>query len=143
MTRVLIVDDEPDLLLLMRYHLEAVGIETALAADGDAALHLIGLRSFDLVLLDVWMPVLDGWGVLDGLNSMPDPPPVIVVSANVREVDGDRARSLGVVECVKKPFDLDYLISRVVAFTSLPDTAVVGVSRATPEGLGLTRAHRT
>ena len=115
MTRVLIVDDEPDLLLLMRFHLEQVGIETELAADGDAALQLMGGRRFDLVVLDVWMPVLDGWGVLDGLNGMPDPPPVIVVSANLRGLDGHRASSLGAVECVQKPFEMEYLIRRVVS----------------------------
>jgi DNA-binding response OmpR family regulator len=59
--RVLIVDDEPDVLLTLRMILEAEGFDPALAADGETALRRIDEESPDLVVLDIMMPVLDGW----------------------------------------------------------------------------------
>ena len=62
--KVLIVDDEPDVLLTMRMILEAEGFDPALAADGETALRRIDDEQPDVVLLDIMMPVLDGWFVL-------------------------------------------------------------------------------
>ncbi len=109
MTRVLIVDDEPDILLMLRVSLEADGYETALAADGESALRRMERESFDLVLLDVMMPVMDGWGVLEALQTNPSPPRVIVVSAKSGERDLVRAIRLGAADYVTKPFSLESL----------------------------------
>jgi two-component system, OmpR family, KDP operon response regulator KdpE len=119
-TRVLIVDDEPDILLMLRVNLEADGFETALAADGETALRRIEDERFDLVLLDVMMPVMDGWGVLQGLSGDPEAPRVIVVSAKSADRDIARALTHGAADYVTKPFspvDLSVLISRVVGYT--------------------------
>lgn len=113
MSRVLIVDDEPDLLLMLRVSLEAVGFETGLAADGDAALRRIRADRFDVVLLDVMMPVLDGWSVLEAMKDDVDAPPVVVVSAKSALQDQERARALGAVDYVTKPFDIDSLIAKL------------------------------
>ncbi|GAC1536879.1 MAG: hypothetical protein NVS3B12_20320 [Acidimicrobiales bacterium] len=113
MSRVLIVDDEPDLLLMLRVSLEAVGFETGLAADGDAALRRMKAERFDVVLLDVMMPVLDGWSVLEALKDDSDAPPVVVVSAKSALQDQERARALGAAEYITKPFDLDSLIAKL------------------------------
>lgn len=113
MSRVLIVDDEPDLLLMLRVSLEAVGFETGLAADGDAALRRMKAERFDVVLLDVMMPVLDGWSVLEALKDDSDAPPVVVVSAKSALQDQERARALGAAEYITKPFDLDNLIAKL------------------------------
>ena len=121
MTRVLIVDDEPDILLMLRVNLEADGFETALAADGETALRRIEEERFDLVLLDVMMPVMDGWGVLQGLSSDPGAPRVIVVSAKSADRDIARALQAGAADYVTKPFspvDLSGLIQRVVNYTA-------------------------
>ena len=118
MTRVLIVDDEPDILLMLRVNLEADGFETALAADGETAMQRVGEDRFDLVLLDVMMPVMDGWGVLDGLARLPNPPKVIVVSAKSSERDVVRAIEAGAVDYLTKPFspaELGALVQKVVA----------------------------
>ena len=113
MSRVLIVDDEPDLLLMLRVSLEAVGFETGLAADGDAALRRIRTDHFDAVLLDVAMPVLDGWSVLEAIKDDADAPPVVVVSAGAALQDQERARALGAVDYVTKPFDVESLIAKL------------------------------
>ena len=65
---MLIVDDEPDILLMLRINLEADGHETFLAADGERALERVDADAPDIVLLDVMMPVMDGWGVLETLT---------------------------------------------------------------------------
>ncbi|MEY2565759.1 MAG: hypothetical protein QOE35_288 [Actinomycetota bacterium] len=121
MTRVLIVDDEPDILLMLRVNLEADGFETALAADGETALRRIEEERFDLVLLDVMMPVMDGWGVLQGLSNDPSAPRVIVVSAKSADRDVARALHSGAADYVTKPFspvDLSDLIEKVVGYSA-------------------------
>ena len=121
MARVLIVDDEPDILLMLRVNLEADGYTTALAADGESALERIGEERFDLVLLDVMMPVMDGWGVLDRLAEETEAPLVIVVSAKSSRRDMARALEIGAVAYVTKPFspvDLSAVVARVLASTA-------------------------
>jgi two-component system, OmpR family, response regulator MprA len=112
---VLVVDDEPDILLLHRLNLESAGHSVALAADGITALERIADRRPDCVVLDVMMPVLDGWGVLERLKAVPDPPPVLVVSAKSSPADIGRARELGAADFLAKPFDGDELVERVGA----------------------------
>src|SRR5438132_101328 len=97
--KILIVDDEPDILLLLRIDLEAEGYETLLAADGDTALRRIADERPDLVLLDVMMPVIDGWGVLQRLHDMGHPTRVVVVSAKAASTrDAAARRVLAAVE---------------------------------------------
>lgn len=115
--RVLIVDDEPDILLMLRVNLEAEGYQTALAADGETALRRISEERPDVVLLDVMMPVIDGWGVLEtlGRQGRLDNAEcrVIVVSAKSSERDLVRALELGALDYVQKPFDPDHLIATI------------------------------
>jgi DNA-binding response OmpR family regulator len=111
--KVLIVDDEPDILLMLRVNLEAEGYETALAADGETALRRIADERPDLVLLDVMMPVMDGWGVLETLARDVYSHRIIVVSAKSSERDMVRALELGASAYVSKPFDPDELIALV------------------------------
>lgn len=103
--KVLIVDDEPDILLLLRIDLEAEGYETLLAADGETALKRILEERPDVVLLDVMMPVVDGWGVLRRLRSGGTTTRVIVLSAKTGEKDVATALELGAIEYITKPFD--------------------------------------
>lgn len=107
---MLIVDDEPDILLMMRVNLDSEGFDTVLAADGETALERVLDESPDVVLLDVMMPVLDGWGVLEGLAASDTPPRVIVVSAKAAPADVARAYQLGASDYVTKPFSIDGLI---------------------------------
>jgi DNA-binding response OmpR family regulator len=111
--RVLIVDDEPDILLMLRVGLEQSGYETGLAADGDVALQRVREEHFDLILLDVMMPVLDGWGVLEALGSDGTRPPVVVLSAKSAARDIERAMELGATAYITKPFEIDALIQRI------------------------------
>lgn len=104
MARVLVVDDEPDILLMLRVALESSGHDVALAPDGEAGVGKIRAEHFDVVLCDVMMPVMDGWGVLAAVEELDDPPPVVVVSARSTPADVRRALDAGAVDFVTKPF---------------------------------------
>lgn len=140
MARVLIVDDEPDILLMLRVNLEAHGYETALAADGETALQRVKEDTFDLMLLDVMMPVMDGWGVLENLQRAASPLRVIVVSAKMSERDVVRAIDSGAVDYISKPFSptmLRTLVGEVLAYdeAGLADHRRARLERAGPSDL--------
>jgi DNA-binding response OmpR family regulator len=111
--KVLIVDDNPDILALLRANLHMAGFETVEAMNGRIALRRIDDDRPDLVLLDLMMPVLDGWGVLESLQSRPDRPPVIVVTAAESAANVERANRLGASGYVTKPFNVAGLLDQV------------------------------
>ena len=119
MANVLVVDDEPDILLMLRVALEASGHDAVLAPDGEAGLARLGEGHVDCVLLDVMMPVMDGWGVLDGVAKLADPPPVVIISARSEDRDVRRALTSGAVDYVTKPFSLPKLVALVEQVTGL------------------------
>ncbi|HEV8088302.1 MAG TPA: response regulator [Actinomycetota bacterium] len=108
--RVLIVEDDPDTLVILRINLTAAGVEPMLAGDGRTAIERIEAESPDAVLLDVLLPGIDGWQVLEQLHAKGDPVPVIVCSGKDNMHDLQRARDLGAVAYLVKPFDIDRLI---------------------------------
>jgi len=110
--KVLIVDDEPDVLLMLRVTLESEGYATALAADAQIALRRVEEEHPDLMLLDVMMPVMDGWAVLESL-AQAEGPRVVVVSAKSSNRDIVRALSMGACDYIVKPFDPDELVRTV------------------------------
>ena len=107
MTKVLIVDDEPAIRLLCRVNLEAEGMEVIEAADGVAGLERARSEHPDVVLLDVMMPALDGWGVAEELLKDPKTADIPIVFLTARAEFRDRARGLdiGGVDYVTKPFN--------------------------------------
>jgi DNA-binding response OmpR family regulator len=113
MARILVVDDEPDILLMLRMSLEDEGHEVFLAPDGAAGLERLAEHRPDLVVLDVMMPVLDGFGMLERKRESGDATPVVMLSAKSEQADIDRATELGAVEFVSKPFDLDRLVALI------------------------------
>src|SRR3954470_15503505 len=128
--RVLIVDDEPDVLLLLRIELEAEGYETLLAADGETAIRRILEEKPDIVLLDVMMPVVDDWGVLQRLAEHRSETRVIVLSAKASAGDVAHALQLGALEYVTKPFEPAALLATVAhVLTSAPQELEAGRRR--------------
>ena len=114
MARILVVDDEPDILLFVRICLTGAGHETVLAADGERALEQLQRESVDLVLLDVCMPVMDGWSVLEAIYARDDESTRVVVMSG-RPAPGDlrRAFELGAADYVRKPFLPQQLLDAV------------------------------
>jgi DNA-binding response OmpR family regulator len=113
MKTVLIVDDEPDILMLLRLALEAAGYETVEATDGRQALEVIRERHPDVVLLDVMMPGMDGWTTLEHLGETGEHPRVIMVTAKTASRDHERAKELGADDFVTKPFEPADLVERM------------------------------
>jgi CheY-like chemotaxis protein len=114
-TRVLVVDDEPQVVWMLQFGLEADGYETVAARDGVAALEAVREHRPNVVLLDVMMPVLDGWSVLETLRSLPerDRPRVVVLSARASRDDRAKAEELGADAFVAKPFNVDDVLGVV------------------------------
>jgi CheY-like chemotaxis protein len=112
MSRVLVVDDEPQVVWMLQFTLEAEGYQTLSAVDGRTALDEVREHHPNVVLLDITMPVMDGWAVLEELQMIPatERPRVIVVSARSSLRDRTKAAELGADAFVAKPFSVDDLL---------------------------------
>lgn len=104
--KVLVVDDEPDVLLLCRVNLEFEGYRVTEAADGEAALDQMRSDRPDVVLLDVMMPKMDGWEVLRTVKEDDDLKdiPIVMLTARVQDQDQIRGWSEGAADYITKPF---------------------------------------
>ncbi|MFR9731327.1 response regulator [Saccharopolyspora sp. MS10] len=114
MTKVLVVDDEPQLLRALRINLTAHGYEVAVAADGGTALRLVAEARPDVVVLDLGLPDLDGVEVVEGVRGWTKIP-IIVLSARTESTDKVRALDAGADDYVTKPFGMDELLARLRA----------------------------
>jgi DNA-binding response OmpR family regulator len=111
-SRVLVVDDEPQIVSMLQFSLEAEGYRTLSAADGRTALDEVREHHPNVVLLDIMMPVMDGWAFLEELQMIPatERPRVIVVSVRSSLRDRAKAAELGADAFVAKPFSVDALL---------------------------------
>lgn len=111
-TSVLVVDDEPQVVWVLQFSLEAEGYTTFAARDGIQALSAIAEHHPTLMLLDIMMPAMDGWSVLEQMMELPreDRPRVIVVSALANLRDRARAAEMGADAFMPKPFNVDDLL---------------------------------
>lgn len=112
-TRVLVADDDPALLHFLQIALEAEDFDVILASDGATALARAERDAPDVLLLDLSLPVMDGWRVLEALRKRERVPRVICVSACHERRDRVRAWMLGIHEFVPKPFDVVSLATTV------------------------------
>jgi DNA-binding response OmpR family regulator len=113
---ILIVDDDADIRLLLRLELSAEDHQISEAVNGEEGLRAIADERPDLVLLDIMMPVLDGWGVLERVDPAAAPP-IVVITALAS--DGDRhigeLLEHGALDVITKPFDPGWLVRLVNA----------------------------
>ena len=114
MTRILVVDDEPQLLRALATNLKARGYEVDQAATGEAALMLAASHHPDLVVLDLGLPGIDGLEVIAGLRGWSEVP-IVVLSVRAREADKVAALDAGADDYVTKPFGMDELLARLRA----------------------------
>ncbi len=115
--RILVVEDEADLVTLLRYNLEKQGFSVDEASDGQEALLKIAEEKPDLVLLDWMLPALSGIEVCRQLRRQPATRslPVIIVTARTEDQDAVRALDIGADDYITKPFSIDALLARVRA----------------------------
>ena len=115
MAKILIVDDEPRIRELIREHLQYAGYTCEEAADGSAALAQVTSSSYDLVILDLMMPFMDGMTCLRELRSRHINTPVIILTARGEEYDKLAGLEGGADDYVVKPFSPRELVARVKA----------------------------
>jgi DNA-binding response OmpR family regulator len=119
-TKVLICDDDPLLLELMEFRLQAKGYEVVKAADGAEALSLVGGERPDIVVLDAMMPKSDGFEVLARIKNDPDLSaiPVVMLTARKGEKDIVSALEKGADDYLVKPFIPEELLARLARLVS-------------------------
>jgi DNA-binding NtrC family response regulator len=101
--RILVVDDEPNVRLMMRTALESSGYAISEAEDGERALSELRTRAFDMVLLDLRMPLLDGIAALRRIREEGLAVPVVMITAHGSVPDAVEAMKLGAIDLVEKP----------------------------------------
>ena len=111
-SKILIVDDEEHIRELIRFYLDKEGFSVVQAASGEEALHLLENEYIDLAIVDIMMPVMDGFQLVEEMKEMKDIP-VIMLTAKSQSADKLRGFSLGIDDYVTKPFDPDELLARV------------------------------
>jgi DNA-binding response OmpR family regulator len=112
--KVLVADDEPALRKLLKTNMELEGYETLEASNGAEVLECVERDNPDIILLDLMMPVMDGWEVMTALAANPEyEQKVILVSAKASDDAQLQGWELGADEYITKPFDLDALLVRV------------------------------
>jgi two-component system, OmpR family, alkaline phosphatase synthesis response regulator PhoP len=115
MSRILVVEDDPDLSFGLRNNLEIEGYAVDTVADGAAALERLRQGGADLVVLDLMIPGVDGFRVLKSMRAAGDRTPVLILTARGQEEDKVRGLKLGADDYVTKPFGVLELLARLEA----------------------------
>jgi two-component system, OmpR family, alkaline phosphatase synthesis response regulator PhoP len=124
---VLVVDDEPNILLSLQFLMKKAGYDVRIAKDGDEALVALANSAPDLVLLDVMMPKRDGFDVCQKIRSNPNWKNVriIMLTARGRPIEREKGLALGADDYITKPFSTKAVIERV--------ESILGISPGTSE----------
>ena len=132
MRNVLVIEDQPEIANLIRLHLQDLPCRVEIAADGIAGLAAAEKKSFDLVVLDLMLPGIDGLEVCRRLRQRPVYTPIMMVTAKAAELDRVLGLELGADDYLTKPFSIRELVARVKAlFRRLENLPVA--SHATEE----------
>ncbi|MDM7482411.1 MAG: response regulator [Halomonas sp.] len=118
MAKVLVVDDEPNIVLSLEFLMSHAGLEVVTAEDGESALLRLEDASPDLLLLDISLPGISGFEVLEQLRQREQQTttqrlPVIMLTAHGREVEREKGLALGADDYVTKPFSTQQLVEKV------------------------------
>jgi two-component system KDP operon response regulator KdpE len=112
--KILVIDDEPHLVKLVRSNLEAQHFKVITAMDGMSGLAMVEKEGPDLVILDIMLPGMDGFDILQKIREFSSVP-VIMLTAKDQDVDVVKGLQLGADDYVKKPFSVHELLARVEA----------------------------
>ncbi len=111
---VLLVDDDPQLIRLVRANLESVGYKVFAAMNAHTALELVDMEMPDLIILDIMLPEIDGYELCQRIREFASTP-IIMLTAKVEDIDKVRGLKLGADDYVTKPFNVQELIARIEA----------------------------
>ncbi|MBC8317324.1 MAG: response regulator [Desulfobulbaceae bacterium] len=113
---VLVVDDEPNIVLSLKFLITQEGFEVRTAGSGEEALQALAEQVPDLILLDVMMPKPDGYEVCQKIRATPEwkDIPVIMLTAKGRDVEKEKGFAMGADDYITKPFSTKELVSKVL-----------------------------
>ena len=113
--KILVVDDEPNIVLSLEFLMKQAGFQVRTASDGEAALAAIAAEQPDLMLLDVMMPRKNGYEVCQAVRANPDWKGIriIMLTAKGREVEREKGLALGADDYITKPFSTQEVVDRV------------------------------
>jgi CheY-like chemotaxis protein len=114
--RILVVDDDRDLRELLAAVLSSAGYEVLTAENGAAALSILRTVLPDLIILDLMMPVMNGWQFREAQTALPDYARIPVICLSGHHAARHQASALGISACVLKPFEIDNLFEVVSRF---------------------------
>jgi DNA-binding response OmpR family regulator len=117
--RILVVDDNRDILELVQRVLQTYGYEVVVARDGLEALQQESTALPDLVILDVNLPMLDGWEVCRRIKARRDVP-IMLLTVRAERADIERSRDAGADDHLPKPFDISEFLSRIGRLMARP-----------------------
>jgi two-component system alkaline phosphatase synthesis response regulator PhoP len=120
MPRILVVDDEPEIVRGLEDNLRFEGYQTSSATDGETALTLAAREAPDLIILDLMMPRMSGWDVCRTLRARGIEVPIIMLTARGGEADRVQGLELGADDYIAKPFSLRELLARIRAVLRRP-----------------------
>lgn len=123
--RILVVDDDPAIRSLLQLVASRAGFAVDVAANGKEALERIAVASYAVMLLDLMMPVLSGYEVLERLEMLAAPPTVVLVSA-MPDADAVSVTSRRVQGVLRKPFDVEHVIALLTAIVRQVDGSAPG-----------------
>ncbi len=113
--RILVVDDEEDIRLVLSQILETQGFEVETAENGQVAYDKVKAAHFDLMVLDVMMPVMDGFQLLEKLDpETKEKLPIVVLTAKASDMDVMKGYSIGASYYITKPFDNVSLLNAIL-----------------------------
>lgn len=111
--RILVVEDDPSIALGLRMNLSAEGYDVGLAEDGSAGLDRLRQEAWDVVVLDIMLPKLNGFEIVRHMRKVGDETPVIMLSAKSAEADKVMGLELGAEDYITKPFGIAEVLARI------------------------------
>lgn len=112
-SKILIVDDEEHIRELIRFYLDKEGFDVLEAENGEEALQIVENEYVDLAIVDIMMPVMDGFDFVEEMRTFKEDLPVIMLTAKSQSKDKLRGFSLDIDDYVTKPFDPEELMARI------------------------------
>ncbi|MGM0616296.1 MAG: response regulator transcription factor [Pseudomonadota bacterium] len=115
MANILVVDDEPNIVLSLEFLMEQAGYSVTTAEDGEQALACVESTTPDLILLDISLPGISGFDVLEQLRAQAatERLPIIMLTAHGREVEREKGMAMGADDYITKPFSTQALVEKV------------------------------